>query len=318
MLFVRTLVWCFVVLMLFSAGLASGQAYPNKPVRIVTGAAGGGDDFIARQIAQGITIPLGQPVIVDNRANVVSIEVVMKAPPDGYTLLLSASSIWLAPLLRDNVPWDAVRDFAPITLAESSPNVLVVHPAVAAKSVNELVGLAKAKPGELNYSTGAAGGTAHLAGELFKAMAGVNIVRIPYKSGGLAVNALLAGEVQVTFAGAGALAAHLKSGRLRALAVTSSEPSTLFPGVPAVAATVPGYQAASFTVVLAPAKTPAAIVKRLNQETVRLLRQPEVREQLLKDGVQAVGSSPEELAAIINTEIAKWSKLIKDVGIRAD
>ena len=305
-------------LMFLGTGMVSAQDFPNKPLRVVTSLAGDSNDLLARIIAQGISVPLGQPVIVDNRGGTGSVETVAKAPPDGYTLVLYGSAIWLAPFLRSNVQWDVTRDFSPVTLAESSPNALVVHPSVAAKSVKELIALAKARPGELNYSSGPAGGTSHLTGELFKSLAGVNIVRIPYKSGGTALNGLLGGEVQLTFAGAGTLNPHIKSGKLRAVAVTSAEPSALFPGVPTVAATVPGYEAASLTVILAPAKTPVAVINRLNREIVKVLLRADVKERLFSAGEQVVGSSPRELTATINAEIARWSKLIKDTGIKAN
>ena len=306
------------VTMLGIAG-ADAQNYPGKPIRIVTGPPGIGNDSLARVIAPGISGPLGQPVIVDNRGGTISVDTVAKAQPDGYTLLLYGSAIWIAPLLR-KASYDPVRDFSPITLAEMSPNVLVLHPSVTVKTVKELIALAKAKPGELNYSSGPSGGTAHLAGELFKSMAGVNIVRVPYKSGGMAfATGLIGGEVQLTFASVDAVPPHLKSGRLRALAVTGAEPSPLAPGLPTVAASgVPGYEVVSRTVILAPAQTPAAIISQLNREIVRFLTRADVKEKLLDSGVQAIGSSPEALAAIINVETAKWSKLIKDAGIAAD
>ncbi len=209
-----------VGMMVFAAGAVSGQNYPNKPIRIVTTAPGSGTDMIARLIAQGSSASLGQPVIVDNRG-IIAVDLVAKAPPDGYTLLLYTNPLWIMPLLRHNVPWDPIRDFSPITLTSRQPSVLVVHPSVPVMSVKELIVLARAKPGELNYGSGSTGAPTHLAAELFKAMAGVDIVRIPFKGGGLAINALIGGEIQLMFGVPAAVTPHVKSGKLRALAVTS-------------------------------------------------------------------------------------------------
>ena len=213
---VGTLWGCMLVL---GADAVSGQAYPNKPIRVVTGDAGGGNDVLSRLIGQGISGPLDQPVITDNRG-IVGYELVAKASPDGYTLLLNGAPFWLAPLLQ-KMSFDPVRDFSPITLAIRQPNMIVVPPSLPVKSVRELIALAKARPGELNYASGQIGNSNHLAAELFKAMAGVNIVRIGYKTGSAAANAVMSGEVQLLFISTGSGAAFVKSGRLRALAVAS-------------------------------------------------------------------------------------------------
>jgi len=247
------------------AHAATAENFPTRPVRIVTSEIGGGLDFVARLVAQGLTPNLGQQVIVDNRpSGVFTGSIVSKASPDGYTLLLNGSSFWLLPFLQSNVPYDPIKDFAPITLATRSPLLLVTHPALPVKSVKELIALAKAKPGELNYSSSSPGTPQHIAAELFKSMAGVNIVRIPYKGAGPAIVAVVAGEVQLTFSSAGAAAPHIKSGRLRALAVASAEPSALAPGLPTVAsAGLPGFEAGSLWCFFAPAKTPASLISRL-------------------------------------------------------
>ena len=310
-----------VGIMTLVADTASGQNYPSKPIRIVTAATGGSGDILARLIGHGLAVNLGQQVLVDNRGGLgdIAAEVVAKAPPDGYALLIYASIIWLAPYLRDNVAWDPLRDYAPITLATSSPNILLVHPAVAANSVQELIALAKAKPGQLNYATGGSGSSNHLAMELFKSMTGVNIVRIPYKGSGPAVNALVAGEVQVLFATPASVTAQIKSGRLRALAVTSPQPSKLFPGLTTVAASgLPGYDSQSIFGIWVPAKTPAPIVGRLNQEIVRVLNEPDVKEKLFISGVETVGSSPEQFLAVMKSEMARMGKVIKDAGIHEE
>jgi tripartite-type tricarboxylate transporter receptor subunit TctC len=315
----RFVLWTISVgMIVLGAGVASGQTYPNKPIRIVTTGTGGGNDFIARLIAQGITGPLGQQVIVDNRAGIIAAETVAKALPDGYTLLVIGSSLWIEPLMRANVAWDPVRDFLPITLAERSPNVLVVHPSVAAKSVKELIVLAKARPGELNYASNAIGGSSHLAGELLKAMAGINIVHVPYKGTAQTFNDLLASQVQIMITSLAAVTPHVKSGRLRALAVTTAQPSALAPDLPTVAATVPGYEAAGMTTVFAPAKMPATIIDRLNQEIVLLLNRADVKEKLFNIGAEAIGSSPQDFAAAIKSDMARLGKVIKDGGIRVE
>ena len=316
----RSVMMFSVGLLAAGAGVASGQDYPNKPVRMVTAAPGAAGDFVARLVALGLTDSWGQQVIVENRggSGVIPIEIVAKALPDGYTLLVFGTTLWLLPLIQ-KVSYNPIGDFSPITLAAVTPLLLVVHPSLPVKSITELIALAKSRPGELNYASGISGSATHLPAELFKAMAGVNIVRVAYKGGAPAISALIGGEVQVMFATASGAGPHVNSGRLRALAVTGAEPSPLAPGLPTVAASgVPGYEVVSRTVILAPAQTPAAIISQLNREIVRFLTRADVKEKLLDSGVQAIGSSPEALAAIINVETAKWSKLIKDAGIAAD
>ena len=307
-----------LVLLAFAAASASAQNYPVKPIRITTSGAGGGNDIKPRVISAGVTGPLGQPVIVDNRVGFVSAEVVAKAPPDGYTLLVAGSTHWLAPYLYPSIPFDPVRDFAPVTMADRSPATIVVHPSVPAKSVKELIALAKAKPGQLNYASNVNGSPNHLAGELFKYLAGVNIVRIAYKSAGQARSDVVSGEVQMQFPSAGSAMPYVKAGKLRALGVGSKEPSVLAPGIPPIGASLPGYEAASIRAVFAPNGTPAAIVSRLNQEMVRFLRSPDVKQKLLADSTEAVGSTPEELAATIKSEMPRMGKVIKAAGIRAE
>ena len=310
MLLAGTMVW--------STGLVSAQDYPSKPVRFVTQAPGGGSDFAVRIIAQGISGSLG-PVIVENRGTVViAAEAVAKAPPDGYTVIYVGSGLWVTPLLQ-KTSYDVARDFSPITTATSSPTILVVHPSLPVRSVKELIALAKARPGELNYASAGIGGSGHLAGEMFKAMAGVNIVHVPYKGGGAALNDLMSGQLQMTIDGGSALKPHIKAGRLRALAVTSAQPSTLAPDLPTIAASgLPGYESAQMNVVFVPVKTPEAIIHRLNQEIVRFLKMPETKERFFNSGVEVVGSTPEELAATMRSDVAKIGKVIKDAGIRSE
>lgn len=308
-----------VVPVILVANVAFAQNYPNKPVRIVTTITGGSQDLTARFIAPGLAESLGQPVIVDNRGGLTSMEMVAKAAPDGYTLLLASGSLWLLQYLRSSVPWDPVRDFAPITLAVTLPNIIAVHPALPVKSVRELIAWAKARPGELNYSSGQAGSSSHLAGELFKSVAGVNILHIPYKGGGPAMLALISGESQVSFPNAGSASAFSQSGKLRALAVASARPSALFPGLPSAAdAGLPGYETGATLAIFAPARTPGTIIKRLNQEIVRILNRADVKQRLLDSGAEVVAGSPAELAATMKSDAAITGKLIKDVGIRVD
>ena len=291
--------WILLVsMMTVGAGLVSAQTYPIKPLRMVTVAAGGSADFLGRLIGQGLTDSMGQPVVIENRPAIPAIEAGAKAPPDGYTLLLIGSTTWILPLLQSNVSWDPVRDFAPILLATESPLILVVHPSLPVKSVKELIALAKTRPGMLNYGSSTMGSASHLAAELFKYMADIKIVGINYKSNEPATVALGSGEVQMTFVSVSTGGAYIRSGKIRALAVSSMTPSALAPGLPTVTASgVPGYSAVSVNVFFAPAKTPATIITRLNQEIVRILNRPEVKEKLLGDSQEAFPSTPEELAA---------------------
>ena len=298
---------------------AAGQSYPERPVRVVTSGAGGGLDVAARLIGPHLGAGLGQQVVIDNRASgVIPGEIVSKAAPDGHTLLFFGSTFWIGPLIQ-KAPYDPVRDFSPISLTNRAPSLLSVHPSVPARSVGELVALAKAKPGSLNYGTSGTGAPNHLAGELFRALAGVDIVRVPYKSSGTAVTALMSGEIQMMFVPAASAAPYLKSGRLRALAVTSAEPSPLAPGLPTIAATgLPGYESVSIYAMFAPARTPAAVIGRLHREIATALKRPELRDRLFAMGLESVGGTPQQLAAVLNAEMTRLGKLIREAGIRAD
>jgi tripartite-type tricarboxylate transporter receptor subunit TctC len=302
-----------------NSGLVFGQDFPSKPIRLVANAAGGSGDFAARLIAQGITGSLGQPVIIDNRpSGQIQAETVTKATPDGHTLLVAGGSIIILPLLQ-RTSYDPVKDFSPVTLATREPAVVAVFPALPAKSIKELIALARTKPGELNYSSGQAGSSNHLAAELFKSMAGVSITHIAYKGTGPLLSALMGGEVQLAFPSAPSAAPHIKSGRLRALAVPSSEPSALAPGLPTVAASgVPGYESVSMTAIFAPAKTPDAVIKRLIHEMVLYLRTAEAKEQLFNSGSETVASTPAELAAAVTADMDRLGKVIRDAGLKLD
>jgi len=305
-----------LLLALIAATDACAQAWPTRPIRILTVEAGGSSDLPARLIAKEMHANLGQPAVVENRG-IIGVELVAQAAPDGHTLVHYTSPLWIIPLFRSNVSWDAARDFTPITLTIATPNVLVVHPSVPAKTVKELVALAKARPGELNYASTSTGSANHLAAELFKASAGVDILRVSYKGAGSALNALLAGEMHLMFATAGSIPGHVKAGKLRPLAVASVQPSPLAPGLPTIAASgLPGYESMSYTAFFAPAKTPPAIVNRLNQEAVQALNAPAVKERLFATGVQVVANSPREAGATIRSETERIRKLIGDAGLR--
>ena len=305
-----------------ASNVALSQPYPAKPIRMVTGEPGGMGDFTARSLAQLMTNALGQQVIVENRGSaggVAAGAMVARALPDGYTLLSYGSAIWNAPLLQDGVPYDPVRDFAPITIAVSTPNMVVVHPSLAVKSISELIAVAKARPGQFSYASGITGASSHLAAELFNAMAKVDIVRIPYKGNGPALTAISAGEVQVSFANAAAALPHVRAARLRALAVTSAQPSALVPELPTVAASgLPDYVSVSIIGVFAPAKTPSALVALLNREIVRGLRKAETKDRLFAAGAEVVASSPDEFAFAIKSEMIKLGAIAKKIRIVAD
>ncbi len=294
------------------------QNYPVRPVRIVCAEPGASNDFLSRVVAQGISEPLGQQVIVDNRATAVVVDLVARATPDGYTLLVTTGGMWISPALG-TVTYNPTKDFTPVTLAVASPNVLVVHPSVAVNSVKDLIALAKANPGKLNYSSGDTGSASHLSAELFKAMAGLNIVRIPYRGAGPAVIGLVSGQVQMMIVSAGSVTPHIKANRLKALAVSSAQPTALMPGLPTIAASgVPGYSYSTVNAMFAPAKTPMAVVNRLNEVVVKALNRADIKEKLFGAGMDVVGSSPSDSMATIKADMAKMGKVIKDAGIHAE
>ena len=308
---------CGGILILGASG-ASGQAYPNKPVRLLSNTPGGGNDLTARMIAEGIAGHLGKPVIVENRAALIATETGKNAQPDGYTMLAAGNSLWNLQHLRANASYHP-EDFSPITMVSTSPLVLVVYPGLPVKSVKELISLAKAKPGELNYSTGSRGSPVHLAPVLFNRMAGVKIVEVLFKSATGSLPSVISGEVQMTFSVATTVGPLTKAGKVRALAVTSAQPTALVPGLPTVAGSgLPGYEITQLVGIYVPAMTPVAIVRRLNQEIVRVLNQPDVKQKIFALGADIVANSPEQHAAMIKSENATWGKVIKDAGIRED
>ena len=298
---------------------ACAQDYPSaKPIRILTSQSGSGSDIVARIIADRLPASFGQRAVVDNRG-ILAPEITAKSPPDGYTVLFYSTPLWVSPLMHDTALWDPVKDFVPVMLAVNAPNILVVHPSLPVKSVKELLALAKAKPGALNYGSGSAGSSSHLAAELFNAIAHVNIVRIPYRGVGPALLGLLGGHVQVMFPSASSALPYMKSGRVRALAVASAKPSALVPGLPTVAAAgMAGYQADTPLGVFMPAGAAPSVIERFNQALAGVLNTADVKKLVTAQGSEVVASSPAEFAATLRSEIARWSKLIKTKGLRED
>jgi len=296
------------------------QPYPLKPIRIVVGfAAGGPNDTQARLVGQKISESLGQPVIVDNRAGadgVIGAELVAKSPPDGYTLILVSAGHAINPNFNRKLPYRPVEDFTPIVQISQSPFVLVVHPSVPVKSVRELIQLAKARPGQLNYGSAGTGSSLQLAMELFNHMAGIAMVHVPYKGGAPATTELIAGQVQVMMNNIVSSLPPARAGKLRALAVTSARRSHAAPELPTVAETLPGYEVDAWYGILAPRRTPAPIVSRLNAEINKALAQPDVQRLLLSLGLEPVGGAPERFGTHIGMELTKWAKVISEAGIR--
>jgi tripartite-type tricarboxylate transporter receptor subunit TctC len=298
--------------------LASAQIapYPVKPVRIYAPTPGASGDYSARLIAPGLTAALGQQVIVDNRGGYGAIDALIKSAPDGHSLLVYGTTLWIVPLM-ERAAWDPQRDLAPVILLNHSPSTVVVHPSLPVRELKSLVNLAKARPGELNYGSAPAGSSQHLAAELFNAMARVRISGVPYKSSGMAQIGLMSGEVQVMFPPAGSVVPHVRSGRVRLLAVSSLKPSPFFPGVPSAHESgVPGYEVATVVALFAPSATPPVIVQKLNQETAAILSRAEIRQRFFSESMDAGGGAPSVLANIIKNEIARFGKLVQDMGLR--
>jgi tripartite-type tricarboxylate transporter receptor subunit TctC len=296
------------------------QVFPSKPLRFLTTGAGATTDLAARTLAQGLSDSAGWTVIVDNRGNtIVAAELAARALADGYTLLVLTEGLWRGPLLQ-KMPYDPVKDFVPISLLTRAPNLLVVHPALPVQSVKELIALAKARPGELNYGAGAIGASTYMASEMFKHMAGVKLVFVPYKSSGAAVTAIMSGELQVMFASTGGAAPHVKTGRLRALGISTLQPSPLVPGVPtiAAAANIPSYESAATACVFAPAAIPGVILERVSEEVRKVIARPDIRDRLFKQSVEAVGMTPAETVAYIKADTAATATLVREAGIRRD
>jgi tripartite-type tricarboxylate transporter receptor subunit TctC len=318
----KTVIFAGVCSVLFAAA-APAQTYPSRIIRLVVPfPAGGPTDIVARAITPKLSEALGQQVIIDNRAGAGGVngtEQVSKAAPDGYTLLMGTiGGLAVSMSLHPNRGYDTLRDFAPITQAVTVTNILVLHPSVPAKTVKDLLALARARPGTLNYGSSGAGTVTHLAGELLKLMARVDIVHVPYKGGAPALTALLSGEVGLSYENGLIVTPHIKSGKIRAIAVTGVQRSKLFPELPTIAETLPGYNASGWYGLVAPAATPKEIINRLNAETVRVLRMPEIVARLSSQTAEPVGSTPEQFTAFIRSEIEKWGKLVKATNMKAD
>jgi tripartite-type tricarboxylate transporter receptor subunit TctC len=302
---------------------ALAQEYPAKPIRVVVPfPPGGGTDFMGRVVMQKVGENLGTTVVIDNRGGAgssIGTEIVARSPADGYTVLIISGAHAINPSIYPKLPYDSVRDFAPVTMFTSGPALLVVHPSVPAKSVKELIALAKLRPGQLNYASAGIGTPPHLSGELFKTMARVDIVHVPYKGNGPAYTDLIGGHVSVMFPNVSTATAHVRAGKLRALAVTTKNRTAIAPDLPTISESgVPGYDVSSWYGLLAPAGTPAAVVTKLQREIARVLRLPDVSEKLTSQGLDLVGNTPEEFAAIIRSEIVKWAKVVKASGAKAD
>ena len=316
---------CFVLAAIgVLSGNAGAQDYPNKPLRlIVPFPPGGGNDILARSVGQRLAETIGQQVIVDNRGGaggLIGAELAAKAVPDGYTIFLaSIGNLAFMPALHAKLPYDPVRDFAPLTLLATSAFIMVVNPSLPAKSVKELIALARAKPGQLNYGSSGQGSSLHLTGEIFKLATGADLVHVPYKGSAPALTDLIAGQVQILFGTMPPTLPHVKSGKLRALGVSGAKRSVAAPEVPTIAeAGVPGFEVLNWYGIVAPSKTPAAIVQRLNGELVKTLKAPEMIESLGTQGLEAAGGTPERFGVFIKSEMAKYAKVIKAAGIRAE
>lgn len=306
------------------AGQACGQAYPVKPIRLVVPQPpGGGNDTIARLISQKLSAALKQQFTVDNRAGaggLIGADIVAKAAPDGYTLLLAnVAGMVIVPNIQKSMPYDALKDFAPVSLIASAPLLVVVHPSLPATSIKQLIALGKAKPGQINYASNGVGTSTHLATEMFKTMTKTDFVHIPYKGLGGAITDLLSGQVQLMFSSAVAMMPHVQSGRLRAIAMTGARRSAAIPHIPTVAeAGVPDYESGSWYGISAPAGTPRAIIDLLNQEIVAAVRAPDITDKLVAEAVIPVGSSPAEFATHIQKEFARIGQVIKSSGAKFD
>ncbi len=302
----------------------SGQAYPAKPIRMICPfPPGGTTDVVARIVAQKLTAVWKEQVIVDNRTGaggIIGTELAAKAAPDGYTVLLgSITTHAVNPALYKKLNYDPIKDFVPVTLVVSSPQLLAVHPSVAAKSVKELIALAKGKPGQLNYGSAGVGTSPHLTFELFKSMAGVDVVHVPYKGTGPAITELIGGQVQMMITGVVALMPHVKAGKLRGLAVTSAKRVAALPDLPTVAESgVPKFNVSSWFGVFLPAGTPKPIIAKMNGEIRKIVEVPDVRQKLIDQGADPVTNTPEEFAAYVKSEMARWGKVVRDTGARID
>jgi tripartite-type tricarboxylate transporter receptor subunit TctC len=306
-----------------SSGASFAQNYPTRPVRLVVPSSpGGGTDITARIMAPELSKLLGQQVVVENRSGagtMIGGEIVAKSPPDGYTLLMGISTLAINPAVYKKVPYDAMRDFAPISQVVSVPNVIVGHPSLPARTTKELIALARSRPGQLTYASAGLGTSPHLSIELFLSMTQTKMLHVPYKGSGPGITDLIAGQVQVMAPNMLSGYPHIKTGRMRAYGVTGAKRTQGAPEIPTIAETgVPGYEAVQWYGVLAPAGTPRPIVQRLHEETVKVLQLPNVKDLIVRDGGEPVGSTPEQFATFIKAETTKWAKVVKDAGIQQE
>jgi tripartite-type tricarboxylate transporter receptor subunit TctC len=310
-------------LAMMAAGFACAQPYPAKPVRlIVPTSPGGGTDFSARTIAPKLSELLGQSVVVENRAGggtIIGNELVARSAPNGYTLLMGISSLTSIPYLHAKVPYDLLKDLAPVSQVVTVPHLLVAHPSLPVRSVKELVTFAKAHPGQVNFGAGSAGSNPHLAMELFNHMAGIRMVHVPFKGQGPAMSDLLGGHTSLMMANLLSALPHAKAGRLRALGVSSGRRARVAPEIPTLAeAGARGFEVVQWFGVLAPAQTPPEIIARVHAAVARAVRDPAVSDRFVNDGAEPIGSTPDEFAAVISADLRKWSRIIKDAGIKLD
>lgn len=324
----RSLAVLLVLSVLSARALAASESqdiarYPERPVRLLVGfAPGGGTDTTARVIAQRLAATFGQPVVIDNRpgaAGNIAASIVAKSTADGYTLLMGTiAALAINPTLYGNLPFDPVRDFAPITQTVNSTNVLVVHPDVSANNVKELIALAKASPGKISYGSSGIGGAGHLAGELFATLGGVTMVHVPYKGGGPVMVDLLAGQIHAVFATAATAIPHIRSGKIKPLGVTTLNRAGMLPEVPTIAEQgLKGFDANNWYGLLAPAGTPTPIIEKLNTEVVKILRMPDIKQYLFNQGLDPAPTTPAEFAAYVKSEIAKWARIVRNAGASA-
>jgi len=309
----------FTVLALI-AEIAHAQMFPARPIRmIVPSQAGGGADIVARAIAHKMSEAFGQQVVVDNRIGIVGAEIVAKAAADGYTLMFTTSALAVREAVYRNLPFNTLRDFQPVSQAVTQSNVLVTHPSVAAKNAQELIALAKAKPGQLNFGSGGNATSNHLAGELFRMLAGIEVVHVPYKGVPAALGDTIAGRMHFTFGSPVSTLPHVKDGRLRLIAVTTAKRAPALPNVPTVAESgLPGYEFTGWMGLLAPAATPRVVIGKLHSETARIVHLPDVKQRFVIDAADPVGSTPEQFAAHLKAEIERWSRVVKQARIRAE
>lgn len=313
---------CLTCVFAATVPLAAAQGYPNRPIRfVVPYPPGGPTDFVARAVAAKLSELLGQQMVVDNRpgaGTVIASELIARSAPDGYNLLFgTGGGTYLAPLILPKVPYDPQRDFVPVAMLVMSPQVLVVHPGVGANSVKELISIARAKPGQLNFSSVGTGTSPHLGGELFKSLAGVDIVHVPYKGTAPSMTDLIAGRVQMAWSSIPTVLAHVQAGRLKMLGTGAAKRSAALPDTPPIADTLPGYELVTWYAILAPAGTPAAIVNRLNAETAKVLKDADIRKRFVEQGLEPTVMNPQELKRYAEADVSRWARLIKAANIKA-